>query len=185
MLLGDNHLVSLFFSLLLMMIETIHSVQQQTDLYVKQYEYLVCKSNYTDQCYREYLEKSLMCGFGQLCEVEYEKIEFTKPSIVVLSPNLEINEFQIAKLTERLISYLEQSNQYRKRYAIVHADENSYLIGGYVFDSINKLRKPPENDYKYDPKTETFHPIVSLPNTTVSFGLAIGEKERDFIREKQ
>lgn len=158
------------------MIETINSVQQQADLY------LICKSNYTDRCYREYLEKTLTTGFGQLREVEYEKIEFSKPSIVVLSPTLEIDESQIAKITEKLISYLEHSNQYRKRYAIVHADDNSYIIGGYIFDPVNKLRKTPENDYKYDPKTETFHPIVSLPNTIVSFGLSIGE--RDSIHEK-
>lgn len=158
-----------------MFIETIPSVQQQTDLYVKQHEYLICKSTYTDQCYREYLEKTLRVGFGQLREIEYEKLEFSKPSVVILSPILEMNESQIGKLTERLVSYLEQSNQYRKRYAIVHADENSYIIGGYIFDPINKLRKAPENDYKYDPKTETFQSIVPLPNTIVSFGLAVGE----------
>ena len=65
-------------------------------------------------------------------------------------------------------------NEYRKRYAIIHADENSYIIGGYIFDSINKLRKSPENDYKYNLKTETLHPIVTLPNTIISFVLAIG-----------
>jgi hypothetical protein len=113
-------------------------------------------------------------GFGQLGEVEYEKIEFIKPSIVILSPTLKINELQITKLTEILISFLEKMNQYRKRYAIVHADEDSYIIGGYIFDPINKLRQAPKNDYKYDPKTEIFYSIVSLPNTIVSFGLATG-----------
>jgi hypothetical protein len=39
---------------------------------------------------------------------------------------------------------------------------------------MKKLRQTPENDYKYDPKTEMFQPIVSLPNTIVSFGVAIG-----------
>lgn len=150
-----------------MLIETIPSVQQQI--------YLICKSTSTDQCYREYLEKMLTIGFGQLREIEYEKVEVPKPSIVILSPLLEINELQIAKLTERLISFLQQSNQYRKRYAIVHTDENSYILGGYIFDPINKLRKAPEKDYKYHSKTETFQSIVPLPNTIVSFGLAVGQ----------
>jgi len=92
----------------------------------------------------------------------------------MLSPTLEIDEVQITKLTEKLISLLENMNQYRKRYAIIHADENSYIIGGYIFDSINKSRKLPENDYKYNPKTEILQSIVSLPNMIVSFGLATG-----------
>jgi hypothetical protein len=132
------------------------------------------ESNYSDQCYRDYLETSLRIGFGQLREVEYEKIEFAKPSIVILSPTLEINELQITKLTDRLVSFLEKINQYRKRYAIVHAEENSYIIGGYIFDTMKRERQAPENDYKYDPKTEIFQPIVSLPDTIVSFGVAIG-----------
>jgi hypothetical protein len=57
-------------------------------------------------------------------------------------------------------------NQYKKRYAIIHADDNSYIIGGYLFDPINKLRKSPENDF--------LQSITTLPNTIVSFSLAIG-----------
>jgi hypothetical protein len=156
------------------MIESIYSVQQQTNFHIKNFEYLICKSNYSDQCYRDYLEKNLTIGFGQLREIEYEKIEFTKPSLVILSPTLDIDEIEITKLTEKLISLLENMKQYRKRYAIIHADENSYIIGGYIFDPINKSRKLPENDYKYNPKTEILQTIVSLPNMIVSFGLATG-----------
>jgi hypothetical protein len=147
------------------MLEPIYSIQQQTDL-----EY----SNSSDQCYREYLEKNLIIGFGQLREIEYEKIEFSKPSLVILSPTLEIDEFEITKLTEKLISRLENTKQYRKRYAIIHADENSYIIGGYIFNPINKLRQSPENDYKFNPKTDSFQSIVTLPNMIISFGLATG-----------
>ena len=167
------------------MLEAIYSVQQQKDFHIKQYEYLICKSNYSDQCYRDYLEKCLPIGFGQLRESKYEKIEFVKPSIVILSPMLETNELEIGKLTEKLVSSLENMNQYRKRYAIVHTDEGSYLIGGYIFDPINKVRLAPENDYKYDAKTDILQPIVSLPNTVVSFGLATGLKslqENAFLR---
>jgi hypothetical protein len=154
--------------------EQIYSLQQQAYFHVEQLEYSICKSNLAGECYREYLEKTLTIGFGQLREVEYEKTEFSKPSLVVLSPTLEIDEIQITKLTDKLISLLENMKQYRKRYAIIHADENSYIIGGYIFDPINKLRKSPENDYKYNPKTEILQPIVTLPNMVVSFGLAIG-----------
>lgn len=154
--------------------EPIYSVQQQTYFNIKQLKHLICKSNHSDECYRNYLDKNLSIGFGQLREVEYEKIEFSKPSLVILSPTLEIDEVEITKLTEKLISLLKNINQYRKRYAIIHADNYSYIIGGYIFDSINKLRKSPDNDYKYDRKTDTLQPIVSLPNTVVSFGLAIG-----------
>jgi len=135
---------------------------------------LICKSNHSDECYRNYLEKNLSIGFGQLREVEYEKVEFSKPSLVILSPTLEIDELEITKLTEKLISLLENINQYRKRYAVIHADKNSYIIGGYILDPINQLRKSPDNDYKYNLKTDILQPIVSLPNTVVSFGLAIG-----------
>lgn len=158
------------------MIEPIYSVQQQTYFHIKQFEYLICKSNDSDQCYREYLEKTLTIGFGQIRDIEYEKIEFSKPSLVILSPELEINEIEIAKLTEILISLLENMKQYRKRYAIIHSDENSYIIGGYIFDPINKLRKTPENDYKYNQKTGILRSIVALPNMIVSFGLATGKK---------
>jgi hypothetical protein len=146
--------------------EAIYSVQQQS--------YLICKSNHSDECYRNYLEKNLSIGFGQLREVEYEKVEFSKPSLVILSPTLEIDELEITKLTEKLISLLENINQYRKRYAVIHTDKNSYIIGGYILDPINQLRKSPENDYKFNLKTDILQPIVSLPNTVVSFGLAIG-----------
>ena len=154
--------------------EPIYSVQQLSYLSAKQPKHSVCKSSHSDKCYRDYIEKNLTIGFGQLREVEYEKIEFPKPSIVILSPTLEIDEYQITKLTDKLISSLENINQYRKRYAVVHADGYSYIIGGYIFDPINKLRKSPENDFKYDQQTESLQPIVSLPNSIVSFGLATG-----------
>jgi hypothetical protein len=156
------------------MIEPIYSVQQQSYFHIKQLEYFICKSNYSDPCYRNYLEKNLKIGFGQLREIEYEKMEFSKPSLVILSPTLEIDELEIIKLTDKLIFLLENMKQYRKRYAIIHADESSYIIGGYIFDPINKLRQLPENDYKYNPKTKILQPIVSLPNMIVSFGLATG-----------
>jgi hypothetical protein len=154
--------------------EPIYSVQQQSYFRIKQLQHLICKSNHSDDCYRDYLDKNLTIGFGQLREIEYEKSEFTKPSLVILSPTLEINEFEIAKLTQKLISLLENINEYRKRYAIIITDEYSYIIGGYIFDPINKLRKSSDKDYKYDPKTEILQPIVSLPNMVVSFGLATG-----------
>lgn len=158
------------------MIENIYSIEQ--------YEYLICKSNDSDQCYREYLEKSLTIGFGQIRDIEYEKVEFSKPSLIILSPLLEINENQIAKLTDILISLLENKNEYRKRYGIVHFDEYSYIIGGYIFDSIKKLRQIPEYDYKYNHKTESVEKIVSLPNMIVSFGLATGEKICNLLRRR-
>ncbi|CAF0772243.1 unnamed protein product [Adineta steineri] len=158
--------------------EPIYSVQQQQQSYfhVKQLKHLTCKSNHSDECYRNYLEKNFSIGFGQLREVEYEKIEFAKPSLVILSPTLEINELEIMKLTDKLTLTLENLNQYRKRYAIIHTDDNSYIIGGYIFDPINKLRQIPNHDFKYNRKTESLQTITSLPNMNVSFGLATDGK---------
>ncbi|CAF3401903.1 unnamed protein product [Rotaria sp. Silwood1] len=156
--------------------EPIYSIQQQSYIQIKQFNELICKSNNFNEYYKNYLEKNLTIGFGQLNDINYEKIEFSKPSLVILSPTLEINELQITILTDKLIYLLENIKQYRKRYAIIHSDDNSYIIGGYIFDSINKLRKLPENDYKYNPKTDILQPIISLPNMIVSFGLATDGK---------
>ena len=155
--------------------EPIYSVQQQSYFRVEQINRSICRSDHTDECYRDYLVNNLTLGFGQLREVEYEKLEYSKPSLVILSPSLDIEESEITRLTEILISFLEELRQYRKRYAIVHADENSYIIGGYIFDAVNKLRALPEHDFKFDRKTAKPAPMVSLPMITVSFGLAIGQ----------
>ena len=160
--------------------EPIFSVQQQSYFRVREKDQLTCKSNHSDQCYRHYLGKHLAIGFGQLREVEYEKAEFSKPSLVILSPTLEIDEVEIVKRTEKLISSLEQMKQYRKRYAIVHADNNSYIIGGYIFDPVHRVRLAPENDCKYDAKTDVLQPMTPLPTLAVSFGLATG----DYLRDK-
>lgn len=155
--------------------EPIFSVQQQSYFRVRENKQLICKSNHSDQCYRHYLGRHLAIGFGQLREVEYEKVEFTKPSLVILSPTLEIDEIEIVKRTDKLVSSLEQMKQYRKRYAIVHADQNSYIIGGYVFDPLHRVRLSSVNDYKYDAKTGVLQPMVPLPTLAVGFGLAIGD----------
>ena len=158
--------------------EPIFSVQQQSYFHVREKEQLICKSNHSDQCYRHYLGRHLAIGFGQLREVEYEKVEFSKPSLVILSPTLEIDEIEIVKRTDKLVSSLEQMKQYRKRYAIVHADQNSYIIGGYVFDPLHRVRLSYVNDYKYDAKTGALQPMVPLPTLAVGFGLAIGDNLR-------
>ncbi|CAF2728684.1 unnamed protein product [Rotaria sp. Silwood2] len=159
--------------------EPIYSIQQQQQssfIQIKQFNEFICKSNHFNECYKNYLEKNLTVGFGQLNNVDHEKLELSKPSLVILSPTLEIDESQIRKLTEKLISILENMKQYRKRYAIIHADDNSYIIGGYIFDPINKLRKSPENDYKYNSKSDILKSIVSLPNVVVNgkYIVAIG-----------
>lgn len=156
-----------FSSPLQIMLETNFSPQQIEDL--------ICKSNSSDGCYREYLEKTLYLGFGQIREIDYETNEFVKPSIVILSPTLETNENEIARITDRMTFLLEKLNQHRKRYAIVHADDYSYIIGGYIFDSMKKIRLKPENDFKYNPQIDELQTIESLPEMIVSFGIATGE----------
>ncbi|CAF3331049.1 unnamed protein product [Rotaria socialis] len=157
--------------------EPINVIEQQQSYFERKRFYdLICKSDQFDECYRDYLEQNLSIGFGQLYDASDEKSEFSKPSLVILSPTLDIDELEIANLTEKLMSFLENMKQYRKRYAIVHVDDNSYIIGGYIFDPINKLRKSPENDYKYNSTNDILQPIVSLPNMAVSFGIAADEK---------
>lgn len=134
----------------------------------------MCELNSLDICYREYLETTLYLGFGQIRKIDYEKTEFVKPSIVILSPNLETSEHEIAQTTEKLTSLLENLNQYRKRYAVVHTEEGSYIIGGYIFDPIKKSRIKPDNDFKYNSKNELLETIEALPNMIVSFGIATG-----------
>jgi hypothetical protein len=155
--------------------QPIDSVQPKIARRIKQTEYCLCKSTSTYPCYRHYLEKGLAIGFGQLNDVEYEKIEFSKPSIVLLSPMLKIDETQVMKRTEIIMTNIENINEYRKRYAIVHADDVSYMIGGYIFDPLNRVRCTPVHDYKLNVQTARLDTIVPLPSLAVSFGLAFGD----------
>ncbi|CAF0800946.1 unnamed protein product [Adineta ricciae] len=156
--------------------EPIYSVQQQACFQVKQLKYLLCRSSHSDDCYRDYLEKNLTVGFGQLKESEYEKVEYAKPSLVILSPTIEIDEVEIMKLTDKLVLALENRHEHRKRYGIVHADKSSYIIGGYILNPGNLERQMSTHDYKYDHKAELLQPITSLPATLISFGLATDGK---------
>lgn len=152
-----------------------YCIQEKSSFQVKDLTNFKCQTSHIDQCYRNYLEKKFQIGFGQLYDVFHEKEEFSKPALVILSPTLEINELEILTLTDKLITLLKNMKQYRKRYAIIHSDENSYIIGGYVFDAVNKLRKLPENDYKYNHSIDRLQSIARLPDMVVSFGFATGK----------
>lgn len=154
--------------------EPIYSVQQQVSFPAKQPGRLICKSSRSDGCYRNYLEKNLPLGFGQLREVEYETAESSRPSMVILFPSLDIDEAELTERTNQMASSLEETGECRKRYAIVHGDHHSYLIGGYVFDPEQRTRRPPEHDYKYEHKTKRLETISPLPHGLISFGLAAG-----------
>ncbi|CAF1060707.1 unnamed protein product [Didymodactylos carnosus] len=153
--------------------EPIYSVQQKNYRQVLQLKHLVCKLNYTDKCYIEYTKKNLQTGFGQMRSIEYEQYGLGKPSLIILSPSIEKDDNEITALTEKILETLEQLGVFRKRYTIVHDEDFSYIIGGYIFDPIKKERISATCDFKYDYKANKLLEIEPLPNLSVSFGIAI------------
>ncbi len=79
----------------------------------------------------EYNITSLRRGFGQLKDIQYEKMEPGKPSLVVNSSTLDKNENDIVIATNQVLQELANI-QLRKRFAIVHTEKYIYVIGGMV-----------------------------------------------------
>ena len=71
-----------------------------------------------------------------------------RPNAVVTSPNIAINDKQMAAMQDEALRQLEkQGKEFRKRFALMQMDEAVFILGGYVLDRKTGEKKAPKCDY--------------------------------------
>ncbi len=107
-----------------------------------------CLSNKYDRCLNEYFEYNLPQSFNQIFLEHKDTLEMGRPSAVVTSPNITINDKQMSNMQEEALRDLEkQRNEIRKRFALIQMNDRVFILGGYVVDRKTGEKKAPKCDY--------------------------------------
>jgi hypothetical protein len=71
--------------------------------------------------------------------------------VILSAPDVERTDEQSSEITHQTLSHcLGDDLLKRRRYALIHYQAYSFIIGGYDFDMKNKLRLRPTYDFVYD-----------------------------------
>ncbi len=71
--------------------------------------------------------------------------------MILSAPDVERTDEQASEITHLTLSHcLGDDLLKRRRYALMHYQVYSFIIGGYDFDMKNKIRLRPTYDFVYD-----------------------------------
>ena len=107
-----------------------------------------CLSNKCDRCLNEYFEYNLPQSFKQIFLEHKDTLEMGRPSAIVTSPNITIDDKQMSDMQDKALRDLEeQKNEIRKRFALIQMNDCVFLLGRYVVDRKTRDKKAPKYDY--------------------------------------
>ena len=77
-----------------------------------------------------------------------DTLDMGRPNAVVTSPNITLNDEQMANIQEEALKQLEkQRGEIRKRFALLQMDDCVFILGGYVVERKTISKQPPIHDY--------------------------------------
>lgn len=79
---------------------------------------------------------------------QIDTLDMGRPNAVVTSPNITLNDEQMANIQEEALKQLaNQRDEIRKRFALLQMDDCVFILGGYVVDRKTISKQPPMHDY--------------------------------------
>jgi len=97
---------------------------------------------------KDYFANNLRQSYRQIFLEQQEILEMGRPTAVVTSPSITIDDEQMMHMQNDALSQLENDkNEIRKKFGIMHMDDRVYILGGYVVDKVTREKKVPSYDF--------------------------------------